>query len=254
MQTVLESLDIKESPIAIAIAPWLVRTMNRMTLLVGIIGTDGIVLAADTKSIRPSNDGRQVCGSGDVYKIYELAPKCGVAVAFAGDWVANAVASEIRASITEGRFQFEDVRASLVEAADQRVHLVGPIMDELNRCLMVAIYAPDVSDPQLWVVEIRPKQKGCTAIQEKRIAIEGATANTATFFKRYFQRGKSVQQLKLLAAHIILMGNEADNAIEGLCMAVCDRHGFRYLAEAEMDELEKQSRRIDELIGERLSS
>jgi hypothetical protein len=185
-----------------------------MTLLVGMVGSDGIVLAADTKGVEFAQEE----GHGDAYtNVFKIVPESlGMVYAFAGDWMSQAVGSEIDLRLKAKEFKFATIKSALENAANDRAWMIGSerLTDRRKRSLMVAFYGEEVSVPQLWTLDIQAKPN-CVATRVETVEIGGSPGNLARFFGNYFERGLPVARLKFLAAHIILAANKVDGIIRG---------------------------------------
>jgi hypothetical protein len=84
---------------------------------------------------------------------------------------------------------------------------------------------------------------------DKSVVIYGAIGNAARGFTKYFRPGRKIEELKFLAAHIVLMACHYDNLmIGGLDVACFNAEGFELAGEAEKEILRRQSEALDTAI------
>jgi hypothetical protein len=174
------------------------------------------------------------------------------AYAFSGDDYAREVGRRLETNLRE--FNFSRIRNELERVADDTYadEKNKRSLTDVHRVLLVVFYC---EKPELWKVDIKD---GASRAQEVREFIAGDYGNTARFFKeRYWRENhqRSLEELKLLAAHIILMGGDKIKraGIEGLDIAVITRkEGFVRLCDDEISKLEKSSEELDRLIQSRL--
>jgi hypothetical protein len=244
------------------------RKLNRMTIIVGMVGSDGIVLAADQRMVRNASRVDELDDISSVRKIVLLADHQ-IAYAAAGDEVSWEVGSSLSKALDAGRFKIARIRESLESIGDEvfnelraRICSIYTDQDEqrrrlfhLNepvlRSIVVVFYGDTFSEPELWALSIDPVR--CFAHRLSGIAIRGAIGNTARFFGRYFLGGKSVSSLKFMAAHIVLSAGEIDRLmIDGL-QVVAFKSGLAVPVESdELRALQERSRKLDRLIQSEL--
>lgn len=83
-----------------------------MTIIVGMIGSDGIVLATDQRMVRQAEHERDIDDISGIRKIHCL-DKYGVAYAAAGDEVPWHIGRALADSLTDGLFDFTSIGKSL---------------------------------------------------------------------------------------------------------------------------------------------
>jgi hypothetical protein len=170
-----------------------------VTLQIGLVGSDGIVLASDTcmtyfnnKATAPSATRKiMVCGND--------------AVAFAGDACSYLTARDICDKLKAGTFDYDEIEKSLYPIANARYKSEAEHLKE-----KWTPYAPreilTVLKGRLWRMDIR--QDSCVH-NIYNMNVTGDDGNTARFFAtRYWDIRKPVEELKLLAAHVLNMGHE----------------------------------------------
>jgi 20S proteasome alpha/beta subunit len=230
--------------------------LARMTLLVGLVGRDGIVLAADTILLEPRLNSDDIDERIDGRKIVCLE-KHGIAYAAAGDRLAQSVGKELEKDLDDKKFKFDAICGCLASIANRT------ITEEFNRTaqitfadrkLLVVFCGNQVSESQLWRVDIKASN-GSEADPIYGRETAGARGNAARFFQCYFEPNLPVKNLKSLAAQIILAGHSWSPDIDGLDMLVASKHlGLKWLDEEEKSALRKRFRKLDDTIRKSLLS
>lgn len=217
-----------------------------MTLLAGLVGSDGIVLAADKCLIEfaeKENDCNDVVGGR---KIFQLEAHKAV-YAYVGDWATLLVGRELTVRLDERRFNYRDIRSSLEEIAAKgfrdAVNFVPqrPFSADVRRQILAVFYGTEVPEPQLWGVTIG---RTPSAARIDGVSIAGAMGNTARFFTHYFEYNRPVANLARLAAHIVLMGHK-DGFIDGLDVVTVSGDKLHWFTEDEKKPLRLLSETID---------
>jgi hypothetical protein len=215
-----------------------------MTLQLGLVGRDGIVLASDLKTLFFD----EVMTGGLTSKILTDA-KNGILLAFSGYEISQKVARAILAD--PNILDTDDPRHSIEELATQVYH--EPFPDHAT---------PPRTDSEILIVSLRNlnhlyslemKSTRCLLNVRKDKAVAGHQTNTAVFFtERYYTRG-SVFELAFLAAHTILEASKLNPCgIEGVEIFVCTREGFKSLSDSEIAVLKKESDKLDRCLGNAL--
>ena len=233
------------------------RKLRRMTILVGMIGSDGIILAADQCMVTPAQKETDFDDRVGIRKIVNL-DNYGLAYDGVGDRYTAAVGKKLSAMVMAGDFTFDDIAASLEAVARAAIteeieKLPSPYSFdyELHRSLLIVFYGPQISERQMWVLRIVHAYH--EAIRIHGMTINGAMGNAARFFGRYFQGFMPVDTLKLLAAHIVLTAHHFDSLmIDGLDIAEFDSQGFRLVTEEEKQSLRTKCNELDLAIRNRL--
>ena len=218
--------------------------IKRMTLLVGLVGSDGIVLAADKCLIAPAQLETDIDERMGGRKI-EYLDKHKVAYAYAGDKRALELADGLAARLDNG-FDYGNIRRSLELVAKDVMSAVPAGYERLaTRSLFVVFHGmPEI---QLW--NLRVTSNSPSASRVDGIAVAGASGNSARFFEHYYRYGLPIEKLKPLAATIILAGHEIDpHIIEGLDLAIFDKDGLHWIAESEKNRLRAGWMAIDDSI------
>jgi hypothetical protein len=225
-----------------------------MTLIVGMVGSDGIVLAADEKAVdfAGSND-RHFDEATCIEKITIVTGSPSFVYAIAGDRHTKSIGYEIQRRVEARTFEFSNPERSLVDIAVAEAGRIGKeLLRGLIRVILIALPAPEMTEWQLWRLEVRIGfDQEFTACQIRTCAVDGAR-NPARFFATFFQCDLPVDKLRLLAAHLILKGHDVDSMIDGLSMAICDESGIRRLKQFELKDLRRRSQELDELFRKKL--
>ena len=227
-----------------SIPAWLVHKMNRMTMIVGLVGTDGIVLAADRDRRKLAEKDGELDEVSGIKKIINL-PDYGVAYAFAGDGEVLQACRALEQSLRDGIFNLNNAAASLGELArDFAQRYTGSIPSP--RSILIAIY--DNVRVDLWCVRLEINSMSTI---ERVVSREvcGAKGNSARYIlDAYFEHDMPIEQLKRIAAHTVLSGYKVDRFINGLDVAVITCSGYQEVPAEERLLYRKQSSEIDRLI------
>ncbi|HEY3770650.1 MAG TPA: hypothetical protein VGN44_18395 [Candidatus Angelobacter sp.] len=213
-----------------------------MTIQIGMIGTDGIVLASDTKLQR----GQKVRHTNGSTKI-RINHEHRLAISCARDMVlAHTIADSIIDHIPDGNWHFPTFPIRDI-AKDMRGDGCGQA-----QCLIVSVK----SKPRLFVLDVGTMTGGgtdCSEINDK--CVIGDTVNPAVFWSEKYYKPLPISQLASLAAHLIVSAGKLNSAtIRGLEMVMCDDSGFRRLAKGSIDELESKANEWDINFGESIYS
>src|SRR5579862_4328821 len=112
-----------------------------MTILVGMIGSDGILLAADRSAVRLAEDNKTLDDKIDIYKINVLE-KHKIAYAGVGDEVTREVGTRLRRMLNAGAIDFAEFRDVLERLAStvikEEIAAKGVAFDDLrDRSLLI---------------------------------------------------------------------------------------------------------------------
>jgi hypothetical protein len=222
-----------------------------MTLIVGAVATDGIVLAADQRAVQDTQQPNEMDNTMTIQKIVVLEHH-GVAYACAGDESSIEVGREFSSRLNKPlAFDFGNIGQSLEGLANDR--LEGEVFKQrwnqhVYRALLAVFYRKH--ELQLWHLAIQRRES--IAKREREISIAGAPGNPARSFRRHF-KSTTADRLAMLAAHIVLEGSRIDCLmINGLDVAIFENSGHRLLVEEEKDKLRKRSLVLDDLIRDHL--
>jgi hypothetical protein len=121
-----------------------------------------------------------------------------------------------------------------------------PLVEKLHIECLVAIAAPNRK--LIYVLHAEVRSDAETEWQlfiapVRRFRTSGDQANAAKFWLRYYDASLSVQELKRLAAHLVVEAANFNNAmIGGLEVVVSDNSGFTLLSEDECQDLEAETK------------
>jgi hypothetical protein len=227
-----------------------------MTLQVGMIASDGILIASD-KCMTELSSARSTSLMSKIIHLREFK----TFYCFSGDDCAWLAGQDFQKKLRAG-FNFDDTIQELQSIGNVRWQTEKNEfesksrrwVEDADRRLTIAFYGRNPAE--LWHLKIA-KQSQAIPIFDKRIS--GDLSNTAVFFsERYFrnQNRLNLTALKKLAAHVILMGHELNQpSVDGLEIMT-----FRYgdelaqsATETELAELQEFSLTLDSYIQSRLT-
>ena len=222
-----------------------------MTIQVGMVGTDGIVLASDTCMVELDFTYNTINGR----KIF-LLDAYKVVWGFAGDESAYRCGQQLEEDLDAHRFDFRNIGKSLERSGDdgfrRESERVSRFRPDINRRLLVIFYGDQVQELQLW--EVKLQQKGTVANRITGKVVTGDRNNNARFFASYYQDSFSTERLLQLAAHIVLMAHERNTLlIEGLDLLVIGRSGCKWIEGQRKEIIQRRSLSLHELIKKELT-
>ncbi len=240
-----------DSEFATRLCEW-EQKLRRMTLIVGILCTEGIILAADKNALSPPSEYDRLDTVDDIFGIRKIrhVEKHKLAYAFAGDELAIDVGNELFEQRIDWS-QDSNIGARLQELARRAYNNGSANVPHRGRnpqpaAFLVAFYGRH----QLWHLSVGVSENRAVGIDGMKIS--GAKGNAARFFVQYYNRALPIRTSKLLAAHTVLAGHRIDGMINGLDMAVMNGNGFHWLEEREKNKLRKRSERLDQSIRKQL--
>lgn len=191
-----------------------VEELNAMTLQIGMVGSDGIVLASDTMVQQYENDSRSVSHCSKFFLGAE------VLCCYAGDTIAERCAYGIRShdwSPIASSSEKEDTRLALIQIGNLECRKTedqyGTLPNVIRKVLAV------IHSNQLWLLEINGKD-GSTANLIRDRAVSGDVANTCRYFMNKYANDclvRPISELICLAAYTILAaGEENPHGVGGL--------------------------------------
>jgi hypothetical protein len=226
-----------------------------MTMQVGMVGTDGIVLAGDTRRTKSpvvkfgqERFSGRYGENGTKIKIRDDR-KIAVSSALCLD-TAERIAGAIIAR--------QDIsNAGLVESGIETIakEVFGANKKKGFHCIVVVSVDPK---PRLYLVTDVKVGRSWTAIclEKKRLAVAGDTVNAAVFWaERYYNQylhieKKPVTELIPLAAHLIVCAHSLNTAtVSGLEIVVCKSSGVELQSEDFIDQLENRAAKREEAIA-----
>jgi hypothetical protein len=222
----------------------------RMTFQVGMVGTDGFLLASDTQwthsPLLYNNSwagGRHRFNSPKIRINHER----GIAVSLARSMeTAGHIANEIISSLKDEDFDYpiipiEQIGATALRSAAQN-------RDDAE-CL-VGFIRPT---PQMFLFQFGTinGQWGPFCQKMSSIAIAGDNLNSAIYWPERYYEKRPIEKLVPLAAHTIGAAQKRNTAtISGLEIVLCTASGIRRLSDESIHELELKAVEWDESIGE----
>jgi hypothetical protein len=224
-----------------------------MTIALGLLGSNGWVLASDTKALQTTNilidntPPSLATFSSSTGKIC-WDEKAKIIYAYSGTHIGRLAA----AKICEKSLSTWDADRALLctETANQTfAEFAQSRLNDQDMPRAILIF----TEPRLemWSVHIRDKSE---AIQHLDKALIGDVHNGAKLFPSlYHSTQQPVERLLRLAAHTVLMGHScAPGEIDGLDIWTGDRQGHvRQLNEVELASMRKVSRSLDKTIRRR---
>jgi hypothetical protein len=195
-----------------------------MTLQVGLVGTDGIVLASDKQIVSIDNE----TGVAHTCMGTKVLFSEGVLVAAAGAGTSLVAAKRILTDLpTHAHLMtslaLEDIGMAVMQKASikKRFEVMAILRTDLSRILHLHV------DSEFSQCE--PKEDKCIA---------GHAANASLFFTERYYKCKPIRELALLAAYVVLQGAQLKTGgIDGLEVIFCQSDGFHRLSEASLESI-----------------
>jgi hypothetical protein len=216
-----------------------------MTMQVAMIARDGIVLASDLKWVTTGNDPRGPFRHPEYKSKIKVDRE--IAVCCAGEDMISStrVADEILLHWREGDGDEVQRIRGIVTPLFKRRHIecLVAIAPPSNKLIYIrgAKIAVGIGSKTEWRLTIAPVRGPQTA---------GDVANDATFWLRYYDASLAVEELKGLAAHLVVEAQNFNNAmIGGLEVVISDGSAFSRLREDECQRLEADARKQASEIG-----
>ena len=212
-----------------------------MTMQVAMVGTDGIILASDTRWMETG----AVRQTGDSSKII-LSHERGMAIACARNLdTARLVARDIVSLLKDDEFNDPEIPIERIAAK----HITQTSDRRDVQCLVV-LAKPKIRlfflETGISGGEVRPV---CVSETTKRVA--GDNLNAAIFVTERYYTKRSIHELIPLSAHLIVAASKLNpGGIGGLEIVLCDASGLHRLSNASISELEIKTEEWDASIGE----
>lgn len=215
-----------------------------MTIQIAMVGTDGIVLAGDTKWSWTNEPIHWTQASSKI----KIDPEHRIAVSCARSMETAEPIAEAIIGLSED--SWKQARAFIGLAAQ-------PIVDKAPyrkdaQCLIVRAGILDrFYRLQVATINGVPNQVICHEIADKGVV--GINNNAAIYWmERHYER-RPVGQLISLAAQLVVSSAKLNSAmIGGLEIVVCSDSGVHRLSDESIGELEADAKRFDESIGKSL--
>ncbi|HEY6769054.1 MAG TPA: hypothetical protein VI386_30290 [Candidatus Sulfotelmatobacter sp.] len=217
-----------------------------MTVQVGMLGSNGIVLASDTKwnrePLKTLEDSRDDYGSSKI----KISDSRRIAVTCARDMLA---ASFLASALMDG------LKPEVWEDAEIPIRDIGcaamATQRHLNVECLVALAAPN---PCLYMFQYANQGTHVLSVRiSTRIHI-GDSTNPAKYWSLRYYRRLPVKRLMRLAAQVVTDAHEMNTAtVDGLEIVYCEHDsGFHRMSDRENRKLEATARGYSNDIGEML--
>lgn len=222
-----------------------------MTMQVGMVGTDGVLIASDTYWINDTDTLPPLAEKQSFIRYPDDSPKImcdyerGIAVSRAKNMsAATRVAEAIIRDLSET--EMAKPRKTIERIGETAV---ASLELKYVHCL-IALQHPR---PELYSFECgRIKDDPEPICRKITTAIPaGDNVNAAVFWRaRYYEEYKPIKTLIPLAAHMIMSANKLNSgSIRGLEIVLCDSDGLHRLDEESIRKLKAQANEWDEHIG-----
>jgi len=215
-----------------------------MTMQVGMVGTDGIVIAGDTRhSISPRFAGAAARhGFGGTKIRIDESGRIAVCCAIdmnASKRFAERILSELPSEEPKNRLRrIEEIGREIGAglAGSREIESLMVFADSLSTFYHFRFIG---SDREVSVDEVIDA------------AASGDTVNSAIFWRMRYYKRLPIEQLTVLASHLIVSAGETNSAmIDGLEILLCDANGLRRLSDDENREWASKAKERGERIGE----
>jgi hypothetical protein len=205
-----------------------------MTLQVGLVGTNGIVLASDKKAVvfEPS-----------LHTSLESKILIDREKGLAGCCAGNEVSARVRREIFSNSHLLElEYPQSPIEELAAQIYKSIPLEEQAggnpSDLLIVSL------EHLKRLYHLRMSATQCTLWSKENKHIQGDLGNPASLFVEAYYRKKPIQGLVFLAAHTILTANRLNpTAVEGLEVVKCSSEGFEIISEPKLKVLVARSRK-----------
>jgi len=210
-----------------------------MTMQVGLIGSNGIVLASDMKWGVPPPWDAELVRRGFLASKILISDSGKLAVGFAQSmYPAYRAAKRLIAELDDS-----DERTR-----DSRIYDIG--RDEAGKENVEFILAFLEPAPTLRLFQWFNGGKDILNSPVRESLHTGDHHNPAIAWLRYYKK-KPIKKLKLLAAHVVTIAGEiSPDGIKGLELIYSNATGFHRVSDDENDNLQIQSRALDRQVGD----
>jgi hypothetical protein len=209
-----------------------------MTMQLGMVGTDGIVLASDTRWTQQGG----VRHSYDAPKIMINRPR-GLAVSCARNMetstqIADLILAGSNDTPAPDCLDIHRIASTVAKEAGDRWDA---------QCLIVSL------QPRLRLLRLQTRKPAkeqippimCQEVSNK--AVIGDDNNPSVFWSEGYYEQRPMLSLVLLAAHLVITARKFNSGmISGLEIVLCDTNGIRRLDPNAIGQLELESKRISE--------
>lgn len=208
-----------------------------MTLQIGMVGTDGVVIVGDKKWYGEAGGYRETHHATK----FKFDQQKGIAIACAEAEISRNIATRILEELQEKDY------ASPEYALQRIADGVGTGFRRFNVQIPQAHCLVVVSRPKIRLFSLRLGLEGADGaeIEDKRRA--GDPGNLAMFFVDSYYGKRPIRQLVFLGAHVVLTAPRFNSdGIGGLEILLCDRNGFQVIPETYLKKLRRKSLALEE--------
>jgi hypothetical protein len=225
-----------------------------MTMQIGMVGTDGVLLASDTLwmntprfQMAAAPRPRETSNSSKIV----IDHKRGIAISYANNMeTARRMADEIIAGIGDDLLNGgKSPIGAIVEIGDRILDSTEEVRRDVSGLIAFTIPNPKLFFFGTALINNNPHPRtDCQPVTSKRIA--GDNVNAAIFWsERYYER-QPIKNLVPLAAHLVVSaGKLKGSAVGGLEIVLCSRDGIAQLPQTTCERLESQANKWDTEIG-----
>jgi len=215
-----------------------------MTMQLGMVGTDGIVLASD----KLWADNRTAIRTPLIGTKFRINHECGIAVACSGSMrTSEQLADEIIALTLRDANWVSNNLGAMQELGERLFSSVEQGREDA-RCLVV-FTRPELKMYVIWTAKFDGTW-GITGKATEAIAYSGDMANPAVFWGAAYYCPTPIAQMMFLAAHLILSAAPLNSAgVGGLEIALCTSDGIREVSEETLANLKAKSAALDKNIA-----
>jgi hypothetical protein len=222
-----------------------------MTMQVGMVGTDGVLIASDTRWMHSPRLRPNEPWAGERYTFnstkIKISHERGIAVSSARNMeTAGHVATTIISTLEDEELLYPILRIETIAAK-----VLQSAEAERNdaQCL-VALVRPF---PQLFLLHFGMVngEWGPFCQKMKTTAIAGDNVNPALYWAERYYEPAPVESLIPLAAQVVVTAHKLNNgSISGLEVVLCTASGIRRLSDESTNELEAKANDWDKAMGE----
>lgn len=216
-----------------------------MTFQVGLIGTDGYVLASDTKLLQIGGEAERQFRSSSTTTKLAFNKEKGTAWCLAGDRVVILAEHKFSELLKNTNGDFSEIPDLLKKAGKnawrESFNGASSTRDRIGYQRRMTVVKSDGTKHLGWTLDIF-ETPDCQVFKDKTIS--GDAANLASFLTECFypSPGRSVEQLKTLAAMTVLFGGRLNpTGVGGLEMVICKNGETAQVDEEEIANLELQA-------------
>ena len=225
-----------------------------MTFQLGMVGTDGILIASDRLSTQSGILGQTYAGAFHTDKIMVIESKK-LAYCCAGDQLSIIAGQRIVDRIEEP--SWEGIRQALVVcaaevAAEERKRSADKQSWEKLRGGSLLLAYCKYTPLELWQLDIPADGMPCAHKISDKIRIGDSTTPASFFLERYY-RERPVEELIFLAAHTVLTAGAMNPAgVGGLDIVLCKPSGCEVLTQDRIGKLRARSEKLHTQIASSL--